>query len=91
MSFPLCLLVFAIIALVAWGIGYRGGFSAGADAGFDEGYDFAADDSEVRWRLTATGGAALDAPRQPLAELTLHDSLLPGVSYKHQTRTFEKP
>ena len=91
MSFSLFLFLLFMISSASLVIGYQFGFRCGADAGFDEGYEFACDPEEVTWRLTATGNAALDAPREPLADLQLHRPDFPDVYWDKATRTFKKP
>ena len=90
MSFSLCLLLLFLVSIGSLVIGYHVGFRTGADRGFDEGYEFALDPQEVTWRLTASGATALDAAREPLAELSLHESRLPGVCFNPLTRMFEQ-
>lgn len=71
-SFPLFLFILGLVALVCAAAGYAYGHNHGNDSGFDEGYEFATSQAEVAWRLEAWCEAALDAARQPLAELSIH-------------------
>lgn len=97
MDFDLAMLLLVLGCAACWALGYSTGFEDGTDEGFDQGYEFATGDKEVRWRLTATGEAALDAPREPLADLEAEmkrrneapSAALPGVSFNPNTRQFQ--
>lgn len=73
--FSLCLLAVMIGSCLCFLLGSHLSYRRGADDGFEDGYQFASQESEIRWRITATGEAALAAARQEVP-LSIHPSHL---------------